>query len=98
MNLHSGEAGMYRGIDEKAQILEMLTPLFKKADAEGLWFYCSYQSMWFSPAELREAQANGKFVWGPVNWQLLQPSQRVAELEDDIVMAKRALEMFKARL
>lgn len=62
-------------------ILKDLEPLYEKAEQEGLWFYCSYQQLWFSPKELRDEQKNGKFVWGVPNWQLRNPNERLTELE-----------------
>lgn len=58
------------------EILKELEPLFKKAEKYGLWFYCNYQDLWFSPNELREEHKNGKFIWGSVNWKLRDPIER----------------------
>lgn len=65
----------------RASILENLAPLFQKAEREGLWFYCSYQQLWFTPAELREQHKKGRFIWGPVNWQLRMPRERLEEAQ-----------------
>lgn len=56
-----------------------LNALIDKAKAEGKWLWCHYQDIWFSPAQLREQNANGKFRWGAVNWKLRDPQERVAE-------------------
>lgn len=45
-------------------LLANLEPMFREAEEKKLWFYCSYQSMWFSPQELRERHEEGRFVWG----------------------------------
>lgn len=57
-------------------ILNGLEPLFKEAEKYGLWFYTSYQQLWLSPQELREEQANGRFIWGAANWQIRSPEER----------------------
>lgn len=51
--------------------------LFAEAEARGLWFWSRYQDLWFSPKQLRAAQAEGRFRWGPVNWELHHPSERL---------------------
>lgn len=62
-------------------ILKDLQPMFAEAYEKGLWFYSTYQDMWFSPDELDEAQAEGRFIWGPSNWQLRHPNEKIQELE-----------------
>lgn len=54
--------------------------LFDKARREGLWFHCAYQDLWFSPADLEAQQERGCFRWGPVNWTLRDPQERVDDL------------------
>ena len=54
-------------------ILDSLEPLLLKAEREGLWLHCDYQDLWFSPEQLRQEHAKGSFLWGPVNWELLEP-------------------------
>lgn len=36
-----------------------LIPLFEKAERQGLWFWCAYQNMWFSPRELQQKTEGG---------------------------------------
>lgn len=66
---------------ETEDILETLEPLFEQAEKEGLWFYCPYQDLWFTPKELREKQANGRFIWGLPNWELKNPQKKIDSLE-----------------
>jgi len=66
------------------EVLDGLEPMFKEAEEKGLWFYCFYQAMWFSPTELREEQANGKFRWGAVNWKLRNPQDELKSLDKKI--------------
>ncbi len=60
---------------------ENLKPLFERAERDGLWFYCSYQDLWFSPKQLRIEQANGRFRWGAVNWRLRDPKEQLYDIE-----------------
>ena len=57
-------------------MMDELNALIDKAEAEGKWLWCHYQDLWFSPAQLREENRNGKFRWGPVNWKLRDPQER----------------------
>ncbi len=79
-------------------VQDSLAPLFAKADAEGLWFYCSYQALWLSPQQLRQEQAAGKLLWGPTNWELRNPQERRHELEDKIRQAQAELARFAAEV
>lgn len=72
-----------------------LPELIDQAEKEGKWLYCPYQSMWFSPQQLREENAKGYFLWGPVNWRLRDPKEKVAALEREVDLAIRTLEQFK---
>ena len=56
-----------------------LAPLIEQARAEGLWLWCHYQDLWFSPDELQAQNAKGKFLWGAVNWMLRDPQERVKQ-------------------
>ncbi len=85
-------------MDEATDIKKSLAPLFKEADEKGLWFYCSYQDLWFSPDDLRSEQANGRFVWGAVNWRLRRPSERMDQLQEAAISAKLAADRFRAQL
>ena len=76
--------------------LKMLEPLFERAEREGLWFYSNYQGLWFSPAQHRKEHANGKFRWGPVNWQLLPPSEYIAGAEQRAKQANEELGRVRA--
>lgn len=75
-----------------------MKPLIERAKKEGKWLRCSYQDIWFSPSELENAQADGKFRWGPVNWDLFDPNDKVRSLELEIENKKRSLEEFKKRM
>ena len=57
----------------RQQILSDMEPIIKSAEESGLWLFCQYQQLWFSPSELRKEHANGRFIWGPVNWEVRSP-------------------------
>lgn len=78
------------------EILKGLEPLFAEAERTGKWFWCAYQDLWFSPAKLREAQREGRFRWGAVNWSLREPGERVAEAEKRAKAAADDVERIRA--
>tara|TARA_Y100000310_G_scaffold83131_1_gene79812 strand:+ start:4012 stop:4296 length:285 start_codon:yes stop_codon:yes gene_type:complete len=79
------------------EIRQSLDPLFRQARAEGLWFFCSYQQLWFSPDELAAEHENGKFLWGPVNWHLRDPAEREQQLRGAVERAGNELYRFRER-
>lgn len=79
-------------------VIESLAPLFERADRERLWFYFSYQGMWFSPDELRAKHAAGRLYFGAVNWTLRNPNELHAECVGSVQSALRRLESVDARL
>lgn len=72
--------------------------LFRQARAEGLWFYTSYQGLWFSPDQLADAQANRRFRWGAVNWQLRDPHERLEEARRDYAQAAQRLAVLETQI
>ncbi len=76
----------------------MMLEMFQQARQEGLWFYSAYQQLWFSPDDLEHRQKNGQFCWGPENWRLRNPQERLKELQQERLAAERRLEEFEARL
>ena len=77
---------------------EMMNLMIDEAEKAGLWMYCQYQGLWFSPQELRQAQSVGKFRWGPVNWQARDPKEKAEELERAVASAIRDRDDFANRL
>lgn len=61
----------------------LLEPLLQRAEKEGKWLRCTYQGIEFSPKELREENANGHFCWGPVNWFLFDPKEKLRDPEEE---------------
>lgn len=64
-----------------------LQPLIEQARAEGKWLCCSYQDLWFSPDQLEAANRDGRFRWGPINWTLHDPQERVRRAEGAVEQA-----------
>lgn len=83
---------------QRQLILHTLEPLFQRAIEQGLWFFAPYQSMWFSPAELRTHHAAGRFIWGPPNWELRSPKGLFQQAQASVEAASLALENVKSRL
>ena len=75
-----------------------MKPLFERAEKEGLWFYCHYQNLWFSPKELREQNSKGKFWWGAVNWTLRSPDEYMKILQSQVAAAQKELSDFEERM
>lgn len=72
--------------------------LFERAKERELWFNCRYQNLWFSPEDLEEKQANGKFRWGAVNWELRDPQERIEQLRREMGRVQNELDNFTKRL
>lgn len=66
-------------MSKTGDIAQQLDEMIQTARAEGKWLWCRYQDIWFSPDQLKEQNRNGKFLWGPVNWTLRDPKERVNE-------------------
>lgn len=68
---------------------EDLKALIEQARNEGKWLWCAYQDLWFSPDQLSAENANGKFVWGVVNWKLRDPKEQLIEAETRLERARK---------
>lgn len=62
-------------------VAALLRPLIDQARKERKWLWCHYQDLWFSPDQLAEQNAKGSFLWGPINWKLRDPQQRIDEAD-----------------
>ena len=86
-------------MDDKEQIIKSLEPMFEKAEKEGKWFRSVGGSdTWLSPKELRKNLEMGFFIWGAKNWKLVDPKERLKDLEHTAKCAQYDLEQFKARM
>ncbi len=89
---------MMEDAEIKERVLKALEPMFKEAEENGLWFHSQYQDLWFSPASLAKAQAEGRFIWGAVNWDLRDPKEKLAALRREAEASKKAVEEFEKRI
>lgn len=83
---------------ENQGIYEPLRWMFEEARANGLWFFSSYQKLWFSPDELEEANCKGRFRWGPVSWVLRNPRERIAELVEEHEETHKKIESIRQKV
>lgn len=80
---------------------DQLDAMFEKANKEKLWFFINSMAtgpMWFSPTELDAQQKNGKFIWGPLNWQLRNPREYLTHMQEAADEAKTARDQVAERL
>lgn len=61
------------------KVYEPLVELIEQAKQEGKYLHCAYQDICFTPFELEDLNHQGRFCWGPVNWQLVTPDSLVAD-------------------
>jgi hypothetical protein len=66
------------------EFVQLMEPLFERAEKNKLWFWSRYQDIWLSPTQLKTEMAGGRFRWGPSNWELRDPGERTKELENSI--------------
>lgn len=78
--------------------MKEMEPLIERAKKEGKWLWCRYQDLWFSPGELEKNMAEGRFRWGPVNWELRDPLEKIRNIENEIEGKKQTLEELKQRM
>ena len=77
---------------------ETLDQMIAEAEATGMVLNSTYQNLWFTPAELRKENANGRFRWGPVNWELHRPEEHTVELINAVKSAEDNLSNWHDRL
>lgn len=58
--------------------LEAVEPLLREAERLGFNLYCPTNGICFTPAQLKDAQAAGRFIWGPRWFRLVSPETRPA--------------------
>lgn len=78
-----------------------LDEMFVRARAEGKWFFhggMHLGPLWFSPDELQAEQEKGRCIFGPVNWSLRDPLERLISLEDAAKNAQREAKDFLKRM
>ena len=88
-------------MSKKGQILVELAPLFAEAKEKGLWFQgkvFGHDEILFSPKELREYHDKGKYIWGAVNWELVDPTMIGANMIGKIGEANQEYQEFLKRV
>ena len=75
-----------------------LKVMFDEAEKKGLWFFCGYYQLWFSPSELREEQNNGQYHLGADCWKLRDPKERLEQLRATAVKAAQKADEFEKLL
>ncbi len=69
---------------------QTLNELIAEAERDSKWLLASYHGIYFTPDELRAANADGRFLWGPQNWTLIDPQARVEAARQALVHAQQA--------
>ena len=85
-------------MSERERILELMVPMFIEARAKGLWFFCKYQNLWFSPDELAKQHNDGKFVWNVSNFTLRHPREGLQYLMQKSRDAEAEVQRFANRM
>lgn len=74
--------------DQGLAILETLRPLAAKANVEKKWIRSFYQDLRFSPKEALKQWESGSLLWGPTNFELIDPP--VMDLDSELRKLKVA--------
>lgn len=72
--------------------------LIAEARARDLWLRSHYQDIWFHPDELEAERAEGRFRWGPANWELRDPMDHLRQLQDEVKAAQKRVDDFARRI
>ena len=67
-------------------IITSLTPMFKQAEDENLWFFHQDpdgKEVWCSPGYLHKEQAEGRLIMAPEHWELRNPAGYMSKLVND---------------
>ncbi len=78
--------------------MKTLDDLITEAERQDLWLHCHYQDLWFSPSDLREANRDGRFRWGAMNFELRDPIEKLAKLKEKRRAADIDVVAFERRL
>lgn len=86
---------------ETESIIVSLQPLIQQARQEGKWLQCTsfhHPEVFMSPDEFDAAIKMGRFIWGPVNWVLRDPTDELARLNSAIERSIKQRDDFFARM
>ena len=86
-----------QGVESPA-VRRRMEALFAEAEQKGLWFYSSYQDLWFAPSELRAHMDAGQFCWSATNWRLRNPSEFLREKHAAAEQAAKELQVAHDRV
>ncbi len=75
-----------------------LSSLIGRAHQQGLWLWCSYLDLWFSPEELEAENRQGRFRWGEINWELRDPQECITTLTKRLTDTENSLTNFRRRV
>lgn len=61
----------------RSQIIASLEPMILEAEQKGLMIQCTgmHNEVRMTSEKFRECLSNGRFIWGPVNWRLEEPTE-----------------------
>jgi len=79
-------------------IADALKPLIEQARNEGKWLWCRYQGLWFSPDYLEAQNAEGAFLWGPGNWKVRDPQERLEDAKKALTAAQDNVDRIAAEI
>lgn len=82
------------------EIIQSMESLFEEASKADLLFFHGGLSgpLYFTPAELREEHKHGRFIWGPINWQLVSKQDYIDLAQREVDRAQKNLESAKSKL
>lgn len=80
------------------KVIRTVEDLIDVAEAQKLWIYCTYQDLWWTPAELRRDRAEGRFHWELTNFQQRDPQEVLASCMKDVADAQARLERVRQRM
>ena len=79
-------------------VIAELRKMIVDAKSKGMFIYCHYQNLWWSPEEFGKELDKNKFRWGRENFQLRDPKQHSAELVRAIDDAEQNLKEWQYKL
>ena len=74
----------------REEVIALLEPLIARAESEGKWLRHTYygDDVCMSPKEFRASIAEGRFIHGPVNWELIDPKSLLVDIDKEVEKMK----------
>jgi hypothetical protein len=85
-------------IFNKDSIIESLEPMLKEAEEKHLWIVSVTHGFFLTPKELRKDMEQGTFLWGRVNWELVDSPTLIAVETQRFNKATKDFSDFKLRI